>query len=222
MRDFHAFRECLSCTKPSDLVRVAAKLLQAPVDWSHLVRNHLESLPDEDLIRLVLRANIARLQPRVFMIDEIPGRFQIVVHHFDLPIFERYIATNEIGPHYHSFSFSTRILRGQYTQCLFFNDGTLGQPDLEFDREVCCRAGDVYTLSYDRYHCVTNPQHESLTLMVRGPAVYNPCHPPEEGYGSEQVLIMRSRILAALSGAGPGFEGRILDIGPGTRTVPSL
>jgi hypothetical protein len=104
-----------------------------------------------------------------------------------------------LGPHFHHFSFSTRILYGQYVQWLFRNEGSPLEPKLRFDGQVLCPTHTVYTLHRERYHCVFSPATDTTSLMVRGPAHFKPRQRCERtAVIVQEILDRRERLISAM------------------------
>jgi hypothetical protein len=198
---------------PEDaIVDLARDVLSRPADWCTLTAQHLAQIPDSELTPLVLKAHFGWIEPRVYMIFERPGRYQIILHHFDTERFGRFLQEKRIGPHFHHFPFTTRILRGAYVNWLFNNGGALEKPTLSFAGQIRCVTGDIYTLQFDQYHCVLMPEVDTMSLMVRGKAVRAREHPEEPGYGPHEVLALRPRYIDLLMSAAEVSSGRILDL----------
>ncbi|MGA9244583.1 MAG: hypothetical protein WBW03_21685 [Silvibacterium sp.] len=186
-----------------------------------MVRARIDALDDDELCAQVLRAHIAHVEPRIFMIYEKTGRYQIIVHHFDRPAFDEHWQAGRLGPHYHHFSFTTRLLRGAYYNWIYDNEGDLNLPQLRLSGQVRCEQGDVYTLPFDRFHCVLLPDHDTVSLMVRGRPVLDPGHPPDPNYGKSEILELRNRLLQLLQHTPQVQPGRIrsLPSAPGERSA---
>lgn len=212
MRSIDELCALLKDVAPHEVVSRAGAVLMSDINWSSLVYDHLKSISDSDLTSLVLAAHISNVQPRVFMIAEVPGHARIILHHFDRSEFDAYFLAKKIGPHFHHFDFATRIIRGSYFQWLFHNNGELRSPDLSFDRVLRCDSGTVYEMPYDRYHCVMDPLHDTMSLMVRGPAVNDPGHLPEFGYGRCEILALRARFMEILRVSDEARPSRKMEI----------
>jgi hypothetical protein len=212
------FIACLDNAGVDRIPDVAADLLLRAEDWTAMVREHIQQLSGDEFCDLVLRAHIAHVEPRIFMIYENPGRYQIILHHFDRPAFDRHWQSGRLGPHYHHFPFTTRLLRGRYYNWIYDNEGDLSDPKLKLASQVLCEQGDIYTLPFDRFHCVLLPQHDTLSLMVRGRAVLDPGHLPDPEYGDRMILESRQRLLVLLAETAYRQPGRFLDL----RSLPKL
>lgn len=209
---FEEFTAHLNDAAPEDIPHVAVQLLMHMEDWCSMVREQMQCLSNREFTELVLRAHIAHVEPRIFMIAESPGRYQIILHHFDRPAFDHHLKAGRLGPHYHHFPFTTRILRGKYYNWIFDNEGGLDSPHLKLAAQVSCEAGDIYTLPYDRFHCVLLPEHDTLSLMVRGRAILDPGHPPDPNYNERVILDSRERLLQLLDDSPRPSPGRFVDL----------
>ena len=112
-----------------------------------------------------------------------------------------------MGPHFHHFPFATRILRGSYANWFFDNDGTIESPQLRPGAQGRCETGDVYTIPYDRYHCVLTPAADTMSLMIRGRQRIDREGERESGYGREEILERRARMIRVLEPQPPA-QGR--------------
>jgi len=146
------------------------------------------------------------------MLHDEPDRFRVILHVFDLLQFRIYWNEGRMGPHFHHFSFSTRILRGSYFNWLFKNNGALETPRLEFEQQQRCDAGTVYFISWDKYHCVLAPEDATMSLMVRDRQSYNPGERPDPNYTNDMILCTRDRMLRLLESAPAEVSSRILEI----------
>ena len=203
MKNFSDFVQYFNETPVEDIPAVAAQVLTRAENWCGIVSDYIAELSDTEFCQNVLRAYVACVEPKVFLLYEQPGKFQIVLHHFDLRAFNAYWKAGFLGPHYHHFPFSTRLLQGSYYNWIYDNHGNLQQPELKLALQAKCQTGDVYTLPYDRFHCVLMPQNDTMTLMVRGKAVANPGHRKSKrplGPSCKEALVlkMRSRLLKLL------------------------
>jgi hypothetical protein len=210
--DLNEFAACLDNAVVDRIPDVAADLLLRAEDWAAMVREYIQQLRGDEFCALVLRAHIAHVEPRIFMIHENPGRYQVILHHFDRPAFDRHWHAGRLGPHYHHFPFTTRLLRGRYYNWIYDNEGDLLDPKLRLASQVLCDQGDIYTLPFDRFHCVLLPEQDTLSLMVRGRAVFDPGHLPDAEYGERTILEARKRLLELLAEKAYCQQGRFLDL----------
>jgi hypothetical protein len=210
MPNFTDFIQELIKISPENIPEVAAEILIGKEDWCGMIRDYIAELSEAEFCRNVLRAHIAHVEPKVFLLYEEANKFQIILHHFDLPTFIAYWNAGRLGPHYHHFPFSTRLLQGSYYNWLFDNEGTLTEPQLKAVLQAKCQTGDVYTLSYDRFHCVLHPENDTMSLMVRGKGVVDPGHPPDPLYDQSKILQMRTRLLNLLSVAPKPQTGQLI------------
>jgi hypothetical protein len=181
-------------------------------DWPQQVLAWLETTPDEALLKLAAE---------VFTPPDVQPRFLpllawehgcVVINHFDRAAFDRMAEVGKQAPHYHHFDFATRVIRGNYTQWLFTNHGTLTQPDLQFRRQVRCDTGDGYFIRHDVYHHVFPPENDTISLMVRSRRrVEEPRH---QGICREagDVLAFRSHLVDLLAVSGPTQAGHVQDL----------
>ncbi|MGH3701279.1 MAG: hypothetical protein ACRDQY_17810 [Pseudonocardiaceae bacterium] len=96
-----------------------------------------------------------------------PGGWRLRLHIFLPGYFDR--------PHNHRWTYSSRILHGNYTHTLYGTDDQLGNGDIDVTalqpRMVRTEStGDFYTLHHTVIHSVT-AQPYTTSLIVRGPAV---------------------------------------------------
>jgi hypothetical protein len=202
---------------PADQVHLAAaELLAGSSRWSDVVREALQ-MPERDFVDSVLPEYVPDVEPKVFLIHEVRGVLQVVLGHFDARTFGDLLAQRRIGPHFHHFSFSTRILHGQYVQWRFRNDGSVREPKLGFERQVACPVHTVYSLRHERYHCVFSPEDDTMSLMIRGPAQFKPRLPCERTAAVvRDILTRRERMLSTLPRLIDGV-GRLVDVDRPTR-----
>lgn len=204
---FDELRRC----PPDQIHGAAARLLARVTRWRELVHRAL-SVPPDDFVERTLPEYVPEVEPKVFLVEEVPGLYQVVLHHFDAATFHELLTARRIGPHFHHFSFSTRILRGRYVQWLFHNRGSVLEPDLAFDRQVAAPTHSIYTLPHDRFHCVLSPEEDTMSFMVRGPARFKPRPPCRRTAAVErEILERRARMLAAVEGLAEG-AGQLLDL----------
>jgi len=169
--DIHDLIQELDQCSAADIPDVAAHLLTRPGLWRTRIGAYLESLGDNEFVELVSKSYVPDVEPAAFMLHDDPaGRFRLVLGHFDRTRFHRCRENGKVGPHHHHFTFTTRILAGDYQNVLYENTGTLARPHLRAQTVFTCQEGDTYTLPFDWYHMVMEPQHHTMSLMIRGPA----------------------------------------------------
>jgi hypothetical protein len=123
----------------------------------------------------------------------------IVLNYYDRATFDAQFAAGVITPHYHHFSFSSRLLAGAFYHITYRNDGELDAPSLEPDSQTWLRAGDVLELPFDRYHCVLAPADGTVSLMVRGKARFRNRHIGDPTFAPEHAAMERTRLIGALA-----------------------
>ncbi len=190
----------------------AVDVLSEPLDWLDLVRGRLEEMSAEALVSGTARIFVPGVEPKTFLLHHEPGKFRIVLNHFDRDSFECHRAEGRITPHFHRFSFATRMLRGDYHHMLFANGGDLRSPRLSLWHHTKDVADDVYFLPWDEYHCVLAPADGTMSLQVRTPVRYAggvPAAPP-----ARDLLLARDAALDAL--------GEPAGSRPGRGTVPDF
>jgi hypothetical protein len=210
MKNLQQLLEILDKTPKHMIMHVALSQLLKPVDWNTLLANYIEELSDENFFATVDKMHIPNVDPRVFMIHEKPGFYQIVVHHFDLKRFNHYMTTNRIGAHFHHFSFATRIIRGGYSNILFENHSdSLTKPNLEAIRQNRCERGSVYGIDYRQFHCVFKPENDSMSLMIRTKPELDPGHSKEVGYDRDVILTQKAKLISLLKEPFPVIRGAL-------------
>lgn len=198
MQNFKQFIDVLDQTPPNMVLHTATTMLLKPYPWTQLLRAFIQDLSDEAFYATVDKMHIPHVDPRVFMIHEHPGRYQIVVHHFELDRFNKYMKENKIGAHHHHFSFATRIIKGGYSNVLYENSGTITAPILQPTQQCRCTEGSVYSIDYRQYHCVFRPEPDSMSLMIRSHAELDPGHQKEAGYTYEKIIAQKHLLLDLL------------------------
>lgn len=188
----------LSAVRDSEFLEEAARLLRQERDWIGSASESLDALSDDEFFRLTMSVRVAGVQPRAFPVHIETGRFALVLNHYDRADFEALEALGRITPHYHHFSFCSRILRGRYYHLLFSNAGTLQEPILELSEHRWQVAADVFLLPFPTFHHVMSPDHDTVTLMIRGrPQFANP-HIGDSDYNMERAKKDRSQLERAL------------------------
>lgn len=206
MKNFSDFIQYFNETLAEDIPAVAAQVLTHKEDWCGMVGSYLAELSDKEFHQ----STRAHTEPKGFTLYEQPEKFKVVLIHFDLPTFKAQWDAGILGPHYHHFPFSTRLLQGSYYNWIFDNQGSLQQPQLKLTLQAKCQTGDVYTLPYDYFHCVMLPQHNTMSLMVRGKAVFDPKYAPSALYDKSEISKIRSRLLKLLSTAQDPQPGKLV------------
>jgi hypothetical protein len=214
MKSLNELIEVLDATPKHMILHVAVSQLLKAHDWNQLTANYIEELPDDSFFNTVDKMHIPYVDPRVFMIHENIGRYQIVVHHFDLERFNQRMASDHIGPHFHHFSFATRILRGGYTNVLFENEGELMNPALTPTNQSRCKKGSVYSIDYRQYHCVFRPESDSMSLMIRTFPELDPGHSKEPGYTKDIILSEKKKIVKLLKAESNSVMGKLDEFEP--------
>ncbi len=214
MKDLTELIAVLDATPRHMILHVALSQLLKPCNWNLLLARHIENLSDNDFFETVDKMHIPHVDPRVFMIHENVGRYQIVVHHFDLNRFNNSMKNNKIGSHHHHFSFATRIIKGGYTNVLFENDGSLMEPELTPSTQCRCTNGSVYSIDYRQYHCVFRPEHNSMSLMIRTAPELDPGHAKEPGYDRGVILAQKKLLIDQLNEPQEVIPGRLDEFEP--------
>lgn len=194
---------------PDEVAAFATDFLREPYDWAGMARAFLTEVDDDAFVETVLKEHIKDVEPRIFMLHDEPGHFQIILHHFDRAAFDEHWDARRLGPHYHHFSFSTRIIKGSYFHWLFDNSGTLDRPELTPRRQARDTVADVYLMPWDQFHCVMAPEHGSMSFMIRGPAVLDPKHEPDVNYTPGMILEAKDMLVRTLAEAPPPSVGRL-------------
>jgi len=197
--NIHNLIQELDKRSTSEIPDFSAELLVRPGRWKSQVGAYLETLDNNKFVSLVSKSYVPSVEPEVFMLyDDPAGRFQLVLGHFDRTRFDHYQANGTIGPHHHHFTFTTRILAGSYQHVLYENAGTLARPQLKVQAAFTCQKGDVYTLAYDWFHEVMEPQHHTMSLMIRGSTEHLPTEHPMH-LTAPQIHKHRELLRALLS-----------------------
>lgn len=152
----------------------AVDVLSEPVDWLALVRGRLEEMTNQAVVAGTASIFVPGVEPKTFLLHNEPGRFRIVLNHFDRDSFECHQSEGRISPHFHHFDFATRMLRGYYHHVLFNNAGDVGAPRLSMWHHTKDAADHVYFLPWDQFHCVLAPDDGTMSLQIRGPVRYTP------------------------------------------------
>ena len=201
---FHDLVRRLRAAQADGFAAHAVGVLSEPLDWLDLVRGRLEEMTADALVSGTRRIFVPGVEPKTFLLHDEPGKFRVVLNHFDRDSFECHRAEGRISPHFHRFSFATRMLRGDYHHMLFDNSGDLRAPRLSMWHHTKDVAGHVYFLPWDEFHCVLAPADGTMSLQIRTPVRYTagdvPVAPPDR-----DLLVARDAALDALAdGAGEG------------------
>lgn len=152
----------------------AVRILAEPVNWPALALDRLQRISDSDVLAGTREIIVDDVEPKTLLLHDEPGQFRVVLNHFDRESFEAHRAEGRITPHFHRFSFTTRVLQGHYHQLLFSNEGQLEKPHLEMWHRTRDDVNDVYFLPWNEYHCVLAPEHGTMSLQLRGVTEYPP------------------------------------------------
>ncbi|GAB1510036.1 hypothetical protein [Actinophytocola sp. KF-1] len=210
---FHDLVRRLRAAPADGFAAHAVAALSEPLDWLDLVRGRLEEMTAGALVAGTRRVLVPGVEPKTFLLHDEPGRFRVVLNHFDRDSFECHRAEGRISPHFHRFSFATRMLRGDYHHMLFDNGGDLRSPRLSLWHHTKDVPGHVYYLPWDEFHCVLAPADGTMSLQIRTPVRYRAPQtrvaPPDR-----DLLVARDAALTALTEDPPGS--------PAAGTVPGF
>lgn len=178
-------------------LEVAQCWLAQPLDWATIVADHIESLDPMELCALAIKGAIADSVPRVILLHEYcNGNSQIVLHHFEGPLWQAHFKSGRFRPHHHSRPFAVRLLTGGYHH-LTYRPDTDGL-NLTPVHEIRVLGGDLYALTSKTYHFVGMPEHNTLTLSVRGPVEEELNISADARFDQEALLILRDRLVSLL------------------------
>lgn len=190
---------------PEDQFREeAVRFLAEPLDWPALLLDHFERISDDEIASGTRGILVDGVEPKTFLLHDDPGRFQVVLNHFDRDSFEVHRAAGRITPHFHRFSFATRVIHGHYHHLLFANSGNLEKPRLDLWHRTRDDMNDVYFLPWDEYHCVLAPEQGTMSLQVRGPVRYRPAE-SSSLIGTSAILHARDTAVNDLRTAASGW-----------------
>lgn len=185
---------------PSAFLEAARSWLAQPHDWAAIVADYMQSLDDQEFIGYAHKGAIADSVPRVILLHEYcNGDFQIVLHHFESPLWYAHFKAGRFRPHHHSRPFAVRLLSGGYRHLTFRPE--TDSVKLTPVHETVCRPGDLYALSPKTYHFVAMPEHDTLTLSVRGRVEEELDISADSRFDRETLLAYRSYLLALLHAA---------------------
>lgn len=165
-------------TSDEDFRSTCVDILSAQIDWAAAVRGHLAAIADNTLVNETKQIFVEGVEPKTLLLHDEPGRFRLVLNHFDKASFLLHQREGRITPHYHHFDFATRIISGSYHHLLFSNDGDLVQPKLSLRHRTRDDSGHVYVLPWDEFHCVLAPAPDTMSLQIRSPARCRPSRRP--------------------------------------------
>lgn len=164
---------------PADQFRArCVELLTAPISWAAIVRDHLAELASTAYVDGTKRIFVDGVEPKTLLLHDEPGRFRLVLNHFDRESFRLHQQEGRITPHFHHFSFVTRVISGHYHHLLFDNDGELLRPKLTLRHRTRDDRDNVYALPWNEYHCVLAPDRDTMSLQIRGPVEFQPGRGP--------------------------------------------
>jgi len=135
------------------------KILEIFSDRNKLKQQLLSVKEDETLFSLSEHYDI--LDKIVLYADE---KYRIRLHIFGEGYFDR--------PHNHRWSYSSKILSGNYRHTIYSLNQVTDTPQTEHLVPILIRQekmGDFYTLHHSQYHSVT-ADSDTVTLICRGPA----------------------------------------------------
>ncbi|MEU2611432.1 hypothetical protein ABZ570_07595 [Micromonospora sp. NPDC007271] len=192
----------LQTTTEADFRATCVDILSAEVDWASVVRDHLASVTDDSLVDGTRRIFVEGVEPKTLLLHDEPGRFRLVLNHFDKASFLAHQREGRITPHYHHFDFATRVIGGSYHHLLFSNSGDVARPKLALRHRTRDDAGHVYVLPWDEFHCVLAPEPDTMSLQIRSPARCVPNRRPLATTAKE-LLVARDVALGALDALPP-------------------
>lgn len=200
MNKLEDFFDILSETPSDKIINVASDILVEPYNWPEMIATYVANLPDSEFVSRVKKMNIPSVEPRNMMIYEKDNHFQVVVNLYNLNSFNRLLMKGNIGPHYHHFSFVSRILRGGYRNINYKNSGTLQNPILSVSDISYCDTGTVFALAWDAFHQIMKPEHFTVSLMIRSKPVQEIDYGGvDKHYGTREILRKRRLLLEALN-----------------------
>jgi hypothetical protein len=177
MQYFNDLIKLLEKIPENDFVSKAAAILQLPVNWSQLIYDYLYTMSQADFYYYYTKGCAHDTSPEIFLLHDDPNeKFRVAINYFDKHVHTNHFKNKKITPHMHHFSFATRILEGNYLHWIYQNSGTIRHPKLTLTEQSSCQKDDIYTLSYDIFHIVLGPAHETISLMIRGPTTLKPKH----------------------------------------------
>lgn len=109
------------------------------------------------------------IQPRYLPIFRSKCGISLILNIFYYNDYKRLAEAGVQSPHRHQFEFATRVLSGGYTQWILEKERASGE--FQFGKQIRCEVGDGYYLSRSQYHHVFTPEPNTVTLMLRSPAV---------------------------------------------------
>ncbi|MCU7729704.1 hypothetical protein ODJ79_38810 [Actinoplanes sp. KI2] len=181
-----------------DFRATCVEALSAPIDWAAAVRDHLATVADKSFVDGTKSIFVDNVEPKTLLLHDEPGKFRIVLNHFDKASFIAHQHEGRITPHFHHFDFATRLIGGSYHHWLFDNNGDLSAPRLSLRHRTKDDTGHVYVLPWDEFHCVLAPEPDTMSLQIRGPAKWLLNRPPPRTT-TKELLIARDTALGALA-----------------------
>jgi hypothetical protein len=176
------------------------EILSAPLNWASVVRDHLSEVAAGHYVDGTRKIFVEGVEPKTLLLHDEPGRFRVVLNHFDRESFRLHQQAGRITPHFHHFDFATRVISGSYHHLLFDNAGELLQPRLSLRHRTRDDVDHVYVLPWDEFHCVLAPDRDTMSLQIRGPVRFQPRRPAPT-LTSRDLLLARDSALGALDTA---------------------
>jgi hypothetical protein len=183
---------------PDAFLAEAARCLARDMDWLSIAREAVGRISVERLAAAAGVLRVPNVQPRVFPVHAEARRFTVVVNHYDRPSFDELFRQGYITPHYHHFSFCSRVLRGGLVHMRFENAGTIEHPTLSPGLYERLGSGDIFSVRYDAFHCVVAPEPDTLTLMIRTEPVHTNPYLGDPAYDTSTASAEHSELLRAL------------------------
>ncbi|WP_250438709.1 hypothetical protein [Caballeronia sp. AZ1_KS37] len=198
MNSFEDFIMRLRKNDHGDFVASASRILRQPGDWLEIARVGLSSLSDEKLQKNIAATRVHNVQPCVFPIHVEAGQFSVVLNLYSKFEFDDLTKRGYVSPHYHHFSFCSRILRGRFYHLVFQNAGEPIRPSLMLTSGRWFREGEVIELPYPTFHSVMEPEDSTVTLMIRGRPLFSMPHIGDPEFRIDQARSARRQLEAAL------------------------
>jgi hypothetical protein len=182
-----------------EFLELASGALREEIDWREQARDALQQISDDVFFSNTKRLRVPEVQPDAFPLHIEPGRFTIVLNHYSRSTFDRLLLAGRITPHYHHFSFCTRILRGKFCHIEYQNQGTIESPNLIKRTQKWFTEGNVFDVKYPDYHCIVAPEDNTISLMIRGRALFTNPHIGDGSFDLQQAMQARRGLLSILS-----------------------
>lgn len=154
----------------SFLEQVVSKM-SSKKNVSAIVSDHLQSISKETFHNKCLRAYDLEIVPRHYLLHEDKDGWRIILNHYRESEFENALNSDKLRPHHHTCAFASIVLRGGFKHVSFVNEGSLKNVDIRLKNIETCQHNDIIVLRSNDFHSVHVPEDNTLTLMVRGPAV---------------------------------------------------